>query len=264
MRNLTKNCVSLSADVNLDSQVQGCFIRAYDVPSEELLAYCSSYAYIKHNEGEPHYHLCCRFETKQRVSRVIKLYGSQQNMSIGKLTRGEACVDYLTHKNNPEKRQYSLDEVTSFNIDDLIGSTELTIEKSQSGSKASQFEMSAFLDDLVLYYQKRVSSREMAVRYGRDFIKNCERYRAFGQMMDIEEKAKNASELLANCFGDIDTVSQLVGDYVSNYMMVNGTPPTGDQIREFYGACMKHFENNHPYETEEERLNEIHKSLAYC
>ncbi|MBQ7977811.1 MAG: hypothetical protein IJ301_04415 [Clostridia bacterium] len=259
---ITPNCVSLSNDLKADSQIAGAFIRAYDPPLPAFLDVCSSYAYIKHNEGEPHYHVCCTFKGKQRVARLISLYGSRQNMSIGKLTKGSACLEYLTHMNDANKVQYSIEDIVSENLEELQISTEYTIESDKSEKVKKRVTNEMLVEDVQMYYERKISAREMALKYGRDFIINQRKYREFGQILSTESRVEESIKLMFNAYGDVDVISQLMGEYVSNYMIVEGEPPSSEQIRKYYILCRKHFENNNPYETEEECRSEIEKSMA--
>ena len=84
----------------------------------------TKYAYICHDKDispdgavPTHYHIYFKFKTPVHFPYLKEAfpYGD-----IEKSRSGNACVQYLIHKNNPEKTQYSKDEVISnFTQDEL-------------------------------------------------------------------------------------------------------------------------------------------------
>ena len=84
----------------------------------------TKYAYICHDKDKSpdgavptHYHIYFKFKTPVHFPYLKEAfpYGD-----IEKSRSGNACVQYLIHKNNPEKTQYSKDEVISnFTQDEL-------------------------------------------------------------------------------------------------------------------------------------------------
>lgn len=78
-----------------------------------------SYAYILHDKDEdkkPHYHVQCYFLTQHTLSAYSKLFGIPQNM-IQVIKNKVGAIQYLIHKNNPEKYQYDINDIsTNFDI----------------------------------------------------------------------------------------------------------------------------------------------------
>lgn len=48
--------------------------------------------------------------------------------------------------------------------------------------------MEEFVDDLVKYARNQLTNREMAVKYGRDFIRNRYAYLEFGELLKNDLK----------------------------------------------------------------------------
>lgn len=61
----------------------------------------------------PHYHICLRFKTPQDTKHISQWFNVAEQF-VGKIKgRFADALQYLTHKNRPDKFQYSDDEVTS-------------------------------------------------------------------------------------------------------------------------------------------------------
>lgn len=150
---------------------------------ERALLKAQHYAYIFHNQDEEdeHYHLLIRYTYQRTVSAVLKDFVSYSNCFVELLNSPIGSLDYLTHSNNPEKYQYSEDRIV-FDEFDYWHRVVVT------ASDKKQDEMNDFIDDLVKYAHKSVSSREMAIKYGRDFIKNRISYEDFGLLISREER----------------------------------------------------------------------------
>ena len=86
------------------------------------------YSYIKHNADEDdknlHYHLVLYFKgTVKRFSTMQKTFEGA-HIEMTNAQRYKRCIQYLIHKNNPEKQQYSASEIVSniekSYLDDII------------------------------------------------------------------------------------------------------------------------------------------------
>ena len=102
----------------------------------KLLAWCqnntSLYAFILHDrdineQGEPktpHIHLTMEIPHAKRLSTILKDVASftlvnPLAVSIDKCSNLDASIQYLIHKNNPEKYQYSKDDIACNFADEI-------------------------------------------------------------------------------------------------------------------------------------------------
>lgn len=71
-----------------------------------------------------HYHLVLCFEGKKSLEQVASILEPIQSVGVEVISSLRAYARYLCHLDNPEKAQYSLDEVQAYSIDylNLIGS----------------------------------------------------------------------------------------------------------------------------------------------
>lgn len=132
-----------------------------------LLEKSLHYAYIYHDKdnNEPHYHILVTFSQHISLSAIKKLIDSNQNTLGQPLKDNLAMFEYLTHENlsETEKEIYSTE---SRICDNLAFWTSATVDKDQENEQ--------FIDDLL-----NLSAYEMAKKYGRDYIRNYERYKLF-------------------------------------------------------------------------------------
>jgi len=94
---------------------------------EFVLNECSTYSYICHDKdingyGEienRHYHLVLVYKEVKRLSTHLNylcdFFGFRNNngIEISKTTSETCSIQYLLHKNNPEKTQHKIDEIIS-------------------------------------------------------------------------------------------------------------------------------------------------------
>lgn len=73
---------------------------------------------------KPHYHLVLCFEGKKSIDQVSELLMPTNSVGVEVVSSLRAYGRYLCHLDNPEKAQYSIDEVQAYSIDylNLIGS----------------------------------------------------------------------------------------------------------------------------------------------
>lgn len=129
------------------------------------------YAFIQHQpEGDkkvPHYHIVLKLNTQVTADYFISKKAFTENVRcVGLVKRSGAftAFEYLIHKNDADKIQYSWNEVKS---DDLNWWLKLAgIDRAQDNVE--------FLADLAT-----LSVLKMAQKYGRDFIKNVDKYLVF-------------------------------------------------------------------------------------
>lgn len=78
------------------------------------------YSYIKHNIDSDdnciHYHLVLYFKGKVKRFTTIQTLFDGAHIEQTNRQRYQRCIQYLIHKNNPQKQQYDINEIVS-NID---------------------------------------------------------------------------------------------------------------------------------------------------
>lgn len=98
--------------------------KSYDFVSVlDTIKKTSNYAFILHDKdiddsGKPikaHYHVLIFFITQHTISAVSKALGVPQN-DIKIIKNKVGAIQYLIHKNNPEKYQYDFNDISS-NLD---------------------------------------------------------------------------------------------------------------------------------------------------
>lgn len=136
------------------------------------------YAFIRHDkdEAEPHFHVCIVLSDAVPVLSVAKWFAddSRHINAFGEKTGDNRAVyAYLTHKNKPDKFQYSESDVRS-NDHDFFRSAE------------------SVTDVAILIMEDMLagkSLRELFRRYGNAFIWRYNAYRALYE--DIQAEIKN-------------------------------------------------------------------------
>lgn len=92
---------------------------------EYCKSFCETYTYIKHEgdinlQGEiegKHYHLVAVYKKNQRLSTrlndIVAFFGFPNpfGIQIDKTISNSQSIQYLIHKNNPEKTTHSMDEI---------------------------------------------------------------------------------------------------------------------------------------------------------
>lgn len=142
--------------------------------------YTFKYAYILHDKDKdksPHYHIICSFKQNKSFASVRALFPDGQNTIVKSLTDRYGAFTYLTHENEPDKFHYSSDSRV---CNDLSYFSKLN---------TSAPDNEEFLNDLSPY--SMLSMRDLAIKYGRDLIKNYKIYKdfassAYSQQCDIE------------------------------------------------------------------------------
>lgn len=138
-----------------------------------------TYAYIRHDKDiledgtpkEPHYHVLLSLVDAKAHEQVVnwlkrEVFCSGCNVLAQPIKSRASAWRYLTHADNPEKVQYSPDEIQSNN--------RAFWERPEIIVADKEAQNAFFLHDLMT-----LSPVELARRYGRDYIKNFDRYHAF-------------------------------------------------------------------------------------
>lgn len=182
---------------------------SYATPDEfaPLLARAKHWCYIRHDQddNEPHYHILARFPTEMSLKACRKLQLGTQNLlgkSLNSLKAQMKMTCYLTHNTAKARKDgkhiYELTDVQYKPNDDYW---EKQFEK--EGEKADkEASNESFVNDLLA---PDLSVKQMAIKYGRDFIKNFNSYMAFRAMfipsrqlteLEIEEREAQAERAL--------------------------------------------------------------------
>lgn len=238
------NCAKNDTYVAESDRLRRFSLQLYAEPCHwgKLLQNAQHYAYILHDKDvnpdgtpkTPHYHLLVMFadaKTKSSVRKMTDIDSLTEDTTINfqKLINPRNAFRYLIH-DTPEaksdgKYQYSLDAVK-------YDSADFWCDCDASDSNAE------FLDDLL---SDSMNERSMALKYGRDYIRNRTCYRAFADTLRCEDikhnVAKNRDELL-NSLADADNALENVDDTID------------DVIVQYIGALLaKRYIDNIDYET---------------
>lgn len=148
------------------------FAMSYALPAEfaNALNKADKYAYIYHDKDvdtEPHYHVLLHFENARSGFAVLKDFVSTQNTMLEAVTSPISSYEYLYHLNDPDKFQYDKSEIICHNP---------VFWEHFLPSIRDRNEVD-FLDDLLNVYD--FDLKDMAKKYGRDFIKNFRSYLDF-------------------------------------------------------------------------------------
>lgn len=140
----------------------------------DFCRHCKKYAYVLHDRDEGkslHYHIICSFDRNKSFNSVRALLPSDQNTLIKPLFSRQGSYRYLTHKDDPDKYQYS---------DDCIHTNDvLYFSKDEV-----KYNLETFLVDIQPCTSLPLV--ELAKRYGKDFIRNKDKYMQFGKVIEKE------------------------------------------------------------------------------
>lgn len=155
---------------------------------QPLLDAAEHWALVRHDKDEatPHWHILVHMSTTRASAGLIKLVDSDQNTFAQRLrTTRKDAYDYLDHHKEDGKAQYDSAEIES---DDKGWWESQKTRKEQES--AAEDECEQMIDDII----NRVSMRQMARKYGKDFIKNHRAYRDFAFKVYSEEHDGNVPE----------------------------------------------------------------------
>ena len=137
---------------------------------------------IIHKKGDlkvPHFHIYLKLKSSRDCEEIkrwfmpkelIDVNGLPYNCLSQKVKSSVACIEYLTHKNEPDKYQYSDSDIISYNIDSVLEND--AIDNSI---------------DIVEDMLSGFSTRELVKRYGRDFIYHYSSYSAIVAKIKYED-----------------------------------------------------------------------------
>ena len=174
---------------------------SYAKPEEftRLLKIAKHWAWILHNRdnGEPHYHIYVSFATKKSPKQILDIINSEEN-TFWEEMKGtpQDLLTYFTHEKEVAKAQYEFSEI-QFD-DEKYWSKGSEVENKEN-------ENQEFLEHLL----KKTSRREMAKKYGRDYMKNYRAYEEFARMLEYEE-LRELEKSLVGIPAELDDLGQVV------------------------------------------------------
>ena len=152
-----------------------------------------------HKKGDlkvPHFHIYLKLKSNRYADEIKRWFmpkeltdenGLPYNCLSQKVKSSVACIEYLIHKNEPEKYQYSENDVVSYNIDSVLDND--SIDNSI---------------DIVEDMLSGFSTRELVKRYGRDFIFHYSSYSAIVAKIKYEDAISPDNPL-----GDLTYISKI-------------------------------------------------------
>lgn len=228
----------MKKNTNLSSNVKYVSIVTY-LSNEQLeeailkrKAYITGFAYINHEPDDsdkvPHTHVQINSTRSRRMSDYLgwlKGYIDEKGLPINSRIEETLSIagvhDYFLH-NRPEdagKHQYNEQDIKILTcIADPWGEqtklemSEVAIEEMLAKKEANADDCEQMIDDII----SMIPSRQMARKYGRDYMKNFKSYRQFASMVVMEETA------------DIELARKIAGDeigyinQISNQSYVSG------------------------------------------
>jgi hypothetical protein len=163
----------------------------------------------KHKKGDPkeaHFHLCLVLERARRLADVIGWFkgcldskGEPANTMAEAVTSLESLEDYFTHSDEASrdegKHQYTESDLKV--LDGIPSAFDFKTSYDKTGGMSrdekAEEENAQLIEDIL----GKVSFREMARRYGRDYMKNYKTYRDYCACILLEESGGNLDEALA-------------------------------------------------------------------
>lgn len=140
------------------------------------------YAYILHDkdldqEGklkEKHLHILVQLNNAMTLTAVRALFPIGANTLAQPIYDKADCFNYLTHKDKPDKHQYSDDDIVADNVEYWKG-----LQKGEADDRTM-----CIIDDILA----KVPYRTMVMRYGRDFVINRDKYCHIALLISAEEE----------------------------------------------------------------------------
>lgn len=158
---------------------------------QNILDIAKHWAYIKHDKDissnldesgkqklvEPHYHIVLILNSQMTLSAIRKRIGSDENTLGQELKFPKNLYDYLLHDEYTDKIRYSEKERYCDNINYWEN-----LKKNERTTKKNDAE--ELIDDIL----KGLSFREMARKYGRDYMRNYFDYTNYAKLVKEEDK----------------------------------------------------------------------------
>lgn len=166
----------------------------------EKAPYIKGVSYILHDKDypkEPHYHIALELKRSRKGQAIIRWFkGLKDSKGQCANTFGEEVIsvsalhDYFMHVDEESikegKHQYTEEDIKVIeglpNAWDYVTAWEKAEAQAELKEQKAD-EVEQMIDDII----NEVPSREMARRYGRDFMKNASQYRKFCAEVVLEE-----------------------------------------------------------------------------
>lgn len=250
------------------------FIRTYS-PREEVEAFLNSvdfdeYAYIYHDKDvkdggelkEPHFHILVYRKAGFRLTPAVRSFS--QNTLVQPARSRCKSYEYLTHKNDPDKTQYSPSSVCEFHRDDKN-----TFIHTFAEQRESQFAQ--MMVDL-----KQLSRYELACKYGRDYMLNCDRYHRFMEKVEFEQDVEFVDKTVRD-INNTEAFTPELADWlaceISDAIQEQGSMPDIVQLTSLYTRFLKSYQQTqweladrarNPRKYYEKVLGKYEKPLDKC
>lgn len=142
---------------------------------QNFCSLCFKYAYILHDKdaADNHYHILATFKGNKSFQSVRSLFPGGANTLVKQMTDKIGDFLYLTHSNCPDKYQYSSEDIVCNDIKYFSSKISCSITNEEFINDISSFSM--------------LSKKQLAIKYGRDYMLNFRRYKDFISVMEDEE-----------------------------------------------------------------------------
>lgn len=208
--------------------------------SEESIKEClrhkdiSHYCYILHDKDvnddgtpkETHYHILVTVKQQKSLESIRRMFdnGSGINTLAKVIEDIVHDVRYLTHMDDPQKYQYEKSSIVTDGTDYWS-----KVAKDQTIDNGNE----AFINDLC---NPSISYKEMALRYGRDYMKNYRAYHQFAEAMLKDEWMRGNMSL------EYMTENPLIGDLKMKYSHPEWVKEKDDTVYSWDGWRERHGE----------------------
>lgn len=159
---------------------------------QPLLDQAFKYAWILHDKDDtdPHIHILCTFKQNKTFTAVKKLCvpmegEKEQNTFAYRLEDKYEDYIYLDHRNQPDKHRYPEEEIHCNDKKYFLGNIQKSIDNAE------------LISDLLRLVGGEISLREMAIKYGKDFIKNRDTYISFAREVMLEDVVEENKAIMA-------------------------------------------------------------------
>lgn len=213
------------------------------------------FAYIFHDKdvSEPHRHVVVVLKRSRKQQEVLNWFkkctddkGERCNTRLQPIACMRGLEEYLTHSDDDSikagKHQYNEQDIKVLKDDELFDYV-TDYDKAQEREKVKEEkadEVESLIDDII----SGVPLREMARRYGRDYMKNATAYRRYASDVVLEETG-DLGKALQICRYDNRVLDQVANEAVAHTLdcvkmhIQNAykakVEPTCDDLLEFMG-----------------------------
>lgn len=197
-------------------------LRIFESKKNQVLGF----AYIHHDKdkSEPHKHIVVVLKRSRKQQEVLNWFkgcvdekGEKCNTRLEPIACMRGIEEYLTHSDDDSvkagKHQYNEQDIKVLKADELfdyVTDYDKAQEREQRKTEKSD-EVESLIDDII----QGVSLREMARRYGRDYMKNAVSYRRYAADVVLEETG-DLAKALQICRYEQRVLDQVANEAVSH------------------------------------------------